>query len=126
MSGRRTDYLTVAEMLAIHNDLIERYGGASGVRDFGQLEAALFRPQTGYYADEIAQAAALWESLSQNHAFVDGNKRVAFAAMFAFLTINGISLIANADEAWAFVSALYEKDAFRFETLEAWLRRNCR
>jgi death-on-curing protein len=46
--------------------------------------------------------------------------------MFAFLTINGISLTANADEAWTFVSTLYEKDAFRFETLEAWLRQNCR
>ncbi|MBI1981733.1 MAG: type II toxin-antitoxin system death-on-curing family toxin [Methylocystis sp.] len=125
MSDGRTDYLTVAEILAIHHDLIERYGGAAGVRDLGQLEAALFRPQTGYYADEIAQAAALWESLSQNHAFVDGDKRVAFAAMFAFLAINGVSLMATAEEAWSFVSALYESDAFRFERLEAWLRENC-
>jgi death-on-curing protein len=101
VSGGPTDYLTVAEILAIHDDLIERYGGAAGVRDPGQLEAALFRPQTGYYVDVIAQAAALWESLSQNHAFVDGNKRVAFAAMFAFLTINGVSLMATADEACA-------------------------
>ncbi|MBM3551165.1 MAG: type II toxin-antitoxin system death-on-curing family toxin [Alphaproteobacteria bacterium] len=126
MSGRRTDYLTVAEILAIHDDLIERYGGAAGLRDLGQLEAALFRPQTGYYADEIAQAVALWESLSQNHAFIDGNKRVAFAAMFAFLAINGVSLTATADEAWTFVSALYGSDAFRFEKLEAWLREHCR
>ena len=126
MSLEQTDYLTVAEILAIHDDLIERYGGAAGVRDPGQLEAALFRPQTGYYVDVIAQAAALWESLSQNHAFVDGNKRVAFAAMFAFLAINGISLMATADEAWTFVSALYESGAFCFETLETWLRRNCR
>jgi len=70
-----TVYLTVAEVLAIHDDQIERYGGSPGVRDMGQLEAALFRPQTGYYPDLIAEAAALWESLSQNHPFVDGNKR---------------------------------------------------
>jgi death-on-curing protein len=59
-----TDYLTVVEILAIHEDQIERFGGAAGVRDHGQLEAALFRPQTGYYPDLIAEAAALWESLS--------------------------------------------------------------
>ncbi|MGE3966950.1 MAG: type II toxin-antitoxin system death-on-curing family toxin [Dongiaceae bacterium] len=62
-----TDYLTLIEVLAIHEDQIERYGGAAGVRDLGLLEAALFRPQTGYYADLIAEAAALWESLVHNH-----------------------------------------------------------
>ncbi len=122
MNGKQIDYLTVVEVLAIHDDLIERYGGAPGVRDLGQLEAALFRPQTGYYDDEIAQAAAMWESLSQNHAFVDGNKRVAFAAMFSFLIINGVSLTATAEEVWTFVSALYESQRFRFEALDAWLR----
>lgn len=73
------DYLTLAEVLAIHDDQIERYGGSAGVRDCGLLEAALFRPQTGYYADLIEEAAALWESLAQNHPFIDGNKRTAFA-----------------------------------------------
>ena len=58
-----TDYLTVAEVLAMHADLIERYGGSQGVRDQGLLEAALYRPQTGYYTDLIEEAAALWESL---------------------------------------------------------------
>ena len=57
-----TDYLTVAEVLAIHADQIERYGGARGVRDQGLLEAALYRPQTGYYAGLIEQAAALWRA----------------------------------------------------------------
>ncbi|OYV67429.1 MAG: death-on-curing protein, partial [Acidiphilium sp. 21-66-27] len=75
-----TDYLTVIEVLAIHADQIERYGGVHGVRDPGQLEAALYRPRTGYYADLIDEAAALWESLAQNHPFIDGNKRTAFAA----------------------------------------------
>jgi hypothetical protein len=66
-----TDYVTVAEALAIHADQIERCGGSAGVRDFGLLEAALFRPQTGYYPGLIEEAAALWESLSQNHPFGD-------------------------------------------------------
>jgi len=67
-----TDYLTVAEVLAMHDDQIERYGGASGVRDMGLLEAALYRPQTGYYADVIEEAAARWESLAQNQSWQRG------------------------------------------------------
>jgi len=119
-----TDYLTLVEALAIHHDQIERFGGAQGVLDLGQLEAALFRPQTGYYPDLIAQAAALWESTSQNHPFVDGNKRTAFAVMFTFLAMNGVRLTADADETWAFLSHLYDADAFRFNALDQWLRNN--
>ena len=116
------DYLTLADVLEIHADQIAVYGGAPGLRDPGQLEAALFRPQSGYYADVIAEAAALWESLSQNHPFVDGNKRTAFAATFTFLAINGVSLTADADEVWAFVSRLYDCNEFAFNALDAWLR----
>ena len=119
-----TDYLTIAEVLAIHDDQIERYGGGNGVRDAGQLEAALFRPQSGYYEDVIAQAAALWESLSQNHPFVDGNKRTAFASTYAFLAINGLQIIADADEIWLFLSELYENNGFTIEVLDPWLRKN--
>lgn len=83
------DYLTVADVLGMHTVLMQRYGGAPGVRDPGALEAALFRPQTGYYDDIVAEAAALMESLAINHPFVDGNKRIAFAAADVFLRING-------------------------------------
>ena len=83
------DYLTVADVLGMHTVLMQRYGGAPGVRDPGALEAALFRPQTGYYDDIVAEAAALLESLAINHPFVDGNKRIAFAAADVFLRING-------------------------------------
>jgi len=117
-----TDYLTVAEVLAMHADQIERYGGSPGVRDQGLLEAALYRPQTGYYADFIEEAAALWESLSQNHAFVDGNKRTAFASMYTFLAINGLRLTADAEETYVFVAHLYKASQFRFEKLVPWLR----
>ena len=60
-----TDYLTVADVLAMHADQIERYGGTHGIRDRGLLESALYRPQTGYYSDLIEEAAALWERLTQ-------------------------------------------------------------
>jgi death-on-curing protein len=117
-----TDYLTVAEVLAMHADLIERYGGSHGVKDPGLLEAALYRPQTGYYANLIEEAAAIWESLSENHPFMDGNKRTAFAAMYTFLAINGARFIADEQETWAFVAGLYNANEFSFENLVPWLR----
>src|SRR5579872_4640368 len=98
-----TDYLTVAEVLAMHADQIERYGGSHGVRDRGRIEAALFRPQSGYYADHIEEAAVLWESLAQNRPFIDGNKRTALAATHTFLAINGARLTADAQETYAFI-----------------------
>ncbi|MDL2307779.1 type II toxin-antitoxin system death-on-curing family toxin [Desulfovibrio sp. OttesenSCG-928-C06] len=94
------DYLTLNEVLELHRQLIERYGGAEGVRDLGAVEAALFRPQSGYYTDVIEEAAALTESLLINHPFVDGNKRVAFAVCYIFLEINGCVL--DAAPAWIY------------------------
>ncbi len=119
-----TDYLTLVDVLAIHTDQVATYGGAEGLRDPGQLEAALFRPQSGYYEDLTAEAAALWESLSQNHPFVDGNKRTAFAAMYTFLAINDVELTADAEDTFAFMINLYQTGTFRFEILDNWLRAN--
>ncbi len=119
-----TVYLTVIEVLAIHDDQIARYGGAPGVRDPGLLEAALFRPQTGYYSDVIEEAAALWESLAQNHPFIDGNKRVAFAATFTFLLVNGVRISARAEPTFEFINGLHDEGAFELGRLVAWLRQN--
>jgi len=119
-----TDYLTAVEVLAIHDDQIDRYGGGAGVRDLGLLEAALYRPQTGYYADLIEEAAALWESLAQNHPFIDGNKRTAFAVTYTFLAINGLRMTAEAGSAYRFIIGLYEEGTFEFGRLAAWLRTN--
>lgn len=121
-----TDYLTVAEVLAIHDDQIACYGGRMGLRDWGLLEAALFRPQAGYYADLLEEAAALWESLSQNHPFIDGNKRTAFAVAYTFLMINGVQLTAGVDEILNFISGLYETGTFDFDHLNRWLHERTR
>lgn len=94
------EYLTALEILALHQALLERYGGAPGIRDMGAVEAAVFRPQCGYYGDIVEEAAALLESLLINHPFVDGNKRTAFAACDVFLRINGRGL--QADPTWLF------------------------
>ena len=119
-----TDYLTLAEVLAMHADQIERYGGWQGVRDPGLLESALYRPQTGYYADLIEEAAALWESLAQNPPFIDGNKRTAYAATYTFLASNGAQLTASAEDAYIFVSGLQDKGEFSCDKLVPWLRSN--
>ena len=118
------DYIRVEDILAIHSDQIERYGGAHGIRDPGLLEAALFRPQTGYYDSLIDEAAALWESLSQNHPFIDGNKRTAFAATFVFLAINALEIAASDEDAQAFILGLYDSGEVTFKNLQSWLLKN--
>ena len=118
------DYIRVDDILTIHADQIERYGGGEGIRDPGLLEAALFRSQTGYYPTLIDEAAALWESLSQNQTFVDGNKRTAFAATYVFLATNGLDITATDDEAQDFVLGLYNVSSVTFDNLRAWLSEN--
>ena len=118
------DYLSLVEILAIHADQIERYGGVHGVRDRGALNELVDRPQSGRSADLIREAARLWRGLAQNEPFVDGNKRTAIAATYTFLAVNGTHLTANAEEAYAFISGLHEGGWFRFGNLEPWLRLN--
>ena len=116
------DYLTVADVLGMHTVLMRRYGGAGGVRDPGALEAALFRPQTGYYSDIIAEAAALLESLAINHPFVDGNKRIAFAAADVFLRVNGWCLKRSSITIHTEILKMFEAGTFDLAHLEPWLR----
>lgn len=116
------DYLTVADVLGMHAVLVQRYGGAPGLRDPGALEAALFRPQTGYYEDIVAEAAALMESLAKNHPFVDGNKRIAFAAADVFLRINGWRLQGPPKRLYTQMMKMLESGTFDIAHLEPWLR----
>jgi death on curing protein len=117
-----TEYLTTADTLFFHTHLIERYGGASGVRDVGALESALHRPQTGYYDTLIHEAAALCESLVQNHPFVDGNKRVAFAVADVFLRINGHTITASSSAIYGQVMRRLREGSFDMEHLVPWLK----
>lgn len=119
-----TSYPTVEEVIAVHAQLIAKFGGSLGIRDRGALESALARPQSGYYTDLIQEAAAIWESLSQNHPFVDGNKRVAVTTMAAFLRVNGYRLEFDDMEAFSFLVGLYEMGTLRFKELDAWLRQH--
>src|SRR5215472_4376375 len=85
-------YLTVAEVYQMQHRLIDRFGGMHGIRDKNAVEAAVFRPQIGYYNSLEEEAAALMESLANNNGFVDGNKRTAFAATDVFLRLNSFHI----------------------------------
>lgn len=117
-------YLAVIEVVAIHTLLISEFGGAGGIRDLGALESAVFRPQTGYYDDAIAEAAALLESLVQNHPFVDGNKRTAVAAADVHLRMNGLELGGDSATHHRFLIGLIESGALDWRAIDEWLRRN--
>jgi death on curing protein len=115
-------FLSLDEVEAIHQRLIDVFGGPSGVRDRGLLDSALHRPQSGYYADIAEMAAALFESLIINHPFIDGNKRIAFFATDVFLRLNGWRIMVDADQAHAFLIGLLERGECNFDRLLAWLR----
>lgn len=119
MSGRI--FLTLAEVLAIHAQQINEYGGAHGIRDRGLLESAVFRPQTGYYASAAEEAAALMESLATNHPFLDGNKRAAFAAAHTFLLVNGFDVAVDASAAYEFIVGSIAAGKFRFPRILEWI-----
>jgi death on curing protein len=117
-----TEYVTTADALFFHQRLIERYGGAAGLRDAGALESALHRPQTGYYDTIIHEAAALIESLVQNHPFVDGNKRVAFAVVDVFLRINRYAIAGESTAIYDYITGLFANRAVDMEHLLPWLQ----
>ncbi len=102
--------------------LIELFGGAHGIRDKGAVEAAVFRPQIGYYNSIEEEAAALMESLGNNHGFVDGNKRIAFTAADVFLRRNGFYIKVNAVAGYRFIYGSMDRQEFRFAKIVEWIR----
>ena len=119
-----TLYPTLDEALELHSVLLARFGGAGGVRDLGLLESALSRPQTGYYDTLTLQAAALLQSLVMNHAFVDGNKRVAFALTAIFLRMNGPRLRVPADEGERYLIDSVIARRVELADIASWLERH--
>lgn len=119
-----TFYPTLDEALELHSVLLARFGGAGGVRDLGLLESALSRPQTGYYDTLTLQAAALLQSLVMNHAFVDGNKRVAFALTAIFPRMNGPRLRVPADEGERFLIDSVIARRVELADIASWLERH--
>ena len=116
------DYPTLSEVIVLHAYLIAEFGGISGIRDEAALASALMRPQLGYYDDLVEEAAAMMESLANNHPFVDGNKRVAFFVTDTFLRMNGHFIDCESETAYEYFMQLFEAGSFRYGALEPWLK----
>ena len=121
-------YLSLVEVLELHRMIVERTGGASGLRDLGALQSALAQPRASYGGEALyptveERAAALGYSLVLNHPFVDGNKRVGHAAMAVFLALNGRALTSGIDEAERVMLDLAAGTLSR-EQLVEWVRRS--
>ena len=123
-------YLTLGEVGALHRAILENSGGASGIRDLGALESALAQPRMTFdgvdlHASLHAKTAALGFSLALNHPFLDGNKRVAHAAMEVFLLFNGYEIMASVDEQERLMLDLAAGSVTR-EQLAEWLEAHLR
>jgi death-on-curing protein len=119
-------YLSLGEVVRLHQMVIEQSGGAAGIRDLGLLDSALAQPRATFEGRDLHgtildKAAALCASLVQNHPFVDGNKRLGHAAMATFLVLNGVDITAGTDEQEQLILALASGQRRR-EDLVVWLR----
>jgi len=119
-------YLSLGEVVRLHQMLIESSGGAPGIRDLGLLDSALAQPRVTFDGRDLhpallEKAAALCTSLVQNHPFVDGNKRVGHAAMATFLILNGVEIAATIDEQEQLILSLAAGHQSR-EDIVSWLR----
>ena len=121
-----SEFLTVAEVYQMQHRLLDLFGGMYGVRDKGAVESAVFRPQTGYYNSLEEEAAALMESLGNNHGFLDGNKRIAFTATDVFLRRNGFYIKVGATAGYDFINGSMERHEFRFAQILDWIRRHAK
>jgi death-on-curing protein len=120
-------YLTLAEVLRLHQQAVAETGGAHGVRDLGALESAVAQPRAPFggrdlYVDLLEKASALCFSLVSNHPFVDGNKRIGHAAMEVFLVLNGMEIDASVDEAERVILGVASGSVSRAELLK-WVQR---
>lgn len=123
-------FLTLDEVLVLHDIQLDRFGGLGGIRDAGLLESALAMPQAGFgdqyaHADLFEMAAAYLFHLVKNHPFADGNKRVGFHAAYVFLKLNGLILDIPEDAAYDLVIATAEGRASKAE-IAAVFRDNAR
>lgn len=120
------EWLTVAMIVAIHDEQLLVHGGPSGIRDMGALESALDRPRNkwAYEQAELPELAAAYAyAIAKNHPFVDGNKRTALLALYTFLGINGIDFVVSEADATAMILSLAAGEVGE-EGLTRWIRDN--
>jgi death on curing protein len=124
------DFLSLQDVLRIHADQVERYGGSQGVRDWSLLHSAIAAPQSGsmegyFHADLFEMAAAYTFHLIKNHPFIDGNKRVGAVSAVVFFELNGIELRAEVNEFEKVMWRVAEGNCTKSE-LSEFYRRNSR
>lgn len=123
-------YLNLAEVLELHQRIVQQSGGAGGIGELGALQSALAQPQMTFGGQDLyptveSKASALCFSLVMNHPFVDGNKRIGHAAMETFLVLNGFELATDIDEAEQVILRLAAGQLKRDELLD-WIRQHLR
>ena len=126
MDGREPRWITYEQAIAIHGTQLRRFGGAPGLRDEGMLRSALDRPINKWQCEqtEFAELAAAYAyGLAKNHAFVDGNKRIAFLSMRVFLVKNGIQFDPDPAQATSIILSLAAGEVSE-ESLTRWIRDN--
>jgi death-on-curing protein len=115
-------YITVPEVENIHDTVLHQFGGLRGFRDKGLVESAVGRVHTGYYDTNIfKEAAALMDSLANNHGFIDGNKRTAFVSTDTFLRWNGFYLEVGAKEANDLITRAIAEHVFHYDLILEWV-----
>jgi death on curing protein len=117
-------WLTIAEVIALHEMQLRRFGGPAGIRDPGALESALGRPINKWQyegADMPQLAAAYAYGIARNHPFVDGNKRAAFVSMMLFLRKNGVRFAPSQAESTIIILALAAGEVSE-TSLTRWIR----
>lgn len=120
--------ISVHEALAIHDILIERFGGSKGIRDQAGLESAINRPYQTFdgqnlYPETIDKAAAIFESIISNHPFIDGNKRAAYVLMRLTIKLNGQDIQSQEDEKYDFVLQAAQ-GKLKFDEIRGWIKSN--
>lgn len=126
--NKKTFYLSIVQVLAIHDQMIKRFGGSFGIRDLSLIESALGRPQVTFdgidlYASIFDKAAALLQSLLKNHPFVDGNKRTALTSAGIFLQMNGYMLLNNHEEEVEFAVKV-DNERLSLGEISSWLKKH--
>ena len=123
---KEPDWFTYEQAVAAHSLQLRRYGGAAGLRDEGALRSALERPVNKWHYDkaELPELAAAYAfGIAKNHAFVDGNKRIAFIAMVAFLRKNGVVFKPDQGQSTAIILAVAAGEVSE-GSLGRWIRDN--
>jgi death-on-curing protein len=130
MNPQSTVYLTLEQVIAVHDNQIQRYGGSHGIRDLGLLESAIYRIQVTFagkdlYPTIFDKAGALLQSLVLNHAFIDGNKRTGTVCCLMILELNNYCLIVSEKELLKEVVGICQKEVV-FKEISLWLKKHAK